>query len=189
MRTFAVRIEGISPLLQHRFAEASENGDQSRPVVKANKTPREQAEEVCYRRDDKSFFVPGTWIAGAMREAGTAHKLKGSRKSVKYVVPAGVTINEVDITLMNGTKKLKDFEVDSRPVVIPSTKGRIMRHRPRFDEWSLEFSIEVDESVIPADLTKQLLEEAGRRVGIGDFRPQRTGPFGRFTVTNWKEVS
>jgi len=187
MKTFQVRVEGISPLLQHRFGEQNESGDAARPIVKASRTPREEAEAVCYRNGN-GFYVPGTWISGTIREAGASHKLKGSRRSVKYIVPAGVTVNEVDIPLLNGTKMAKDFEVDSRPVVIPSTKGRIMRHRPRFEEWSLEFSITVDESVIPADLVKQLLDEAGRRVGIGDFRPERTGPFGRFTVTNWKQV-
>lgn len=187
MKTFAVRVEGISPLLQHRFGEQSESGDQARPIVKGTETPREQAESVCYR-NKKSFYVPGTWIAGCLREAGVSHKLKGSRRSVKYIVPAGVTINEVDIPLLNGTTLAKDFEVDSRPVVIPATKGRIMRHRPRFDEWSLNFTLTVDDTVIPFDLVKQLMDEGGRRVGIGDFRPQKTGPFGRFTVTSWKEV-
>ncbi len=192
MRTFNVKIEGVSPLLQHRFGEVSESGDVSRPIVQKSQTPREAAEAVAFFRgegDERTYYVPGTWIAGCLRDAGASHKMKGSRKSVKYIVPAGVTINEVDITLLNGDGgPAKDFEVDSRPVVIPSTKGRIMRHRPRFEQWSLEFSIAVDEEVISSDLTKQLLDEGGRRVGIGDFRPAKTGPFGRFSCVSWEEV-
>ena len=34
-----------------------------------------------------------------------------------------------------GTGAGADAEVDSRPVVIPSTKGRIMRHRPKLETW------------------------------------------------------
>ena len=29
----------------------------------------------------------------------------------------------------------KTYEIDSRPVVVPATRGRIVRHRPRFNEW------------------------------------------------------
>jgi hypothetical protein len=35
-------------------------------------------------------------------------------------------------------------------------------------------------------LVRELLDIGGKRVGIGDFRPSRRGPFGRFKVVSWK---
>jgi hypothetical protein len=32
----------------------------------------------------------------------------------------------------------------------------------------------------------QLFEEGGRRIGIGDFRPERGGPYGRFAIVSWE---
>jgi hypothetical protein len=32
-----------------------------------------------------------------------------------------------------------------------------------------------------------IFAEAGRRVGIGDFRPERKGPFGKFQVVEFVE--
>jgi hypothetical protein len=85
--------------------------------------------------------------------------------------------------LLFGTK---DFEVDSRPVVVPATGGRIMCHRPRLDSWKLKGTAEIDDEMFSADLVRALFDDAGRKIGIGDFRPQRRGPFGRFNVTLWK---
>lgn len=77
------------------------------------------------------------------------------------------------------------FEIDSRPVVIPATKGRIMRHRPRLNAWGSEFFLEVDESLVDLTLVHECLSEGGARLGIGDFRPEKGGPFGRFQITSW----
>jgi hypothetical protein len=83
---------------------------------------------------------------------------------------------------------VSDFEVDSRPVTIPATKGRIMRHRPRFDCWSARFTIRVNEELLPPDFIHQLLVEGGQQIGVGDFRPEKGGPFGTFNLTLWKEA-
>ena len=63
-----------------------------------------------------------------------------------------------------------------------------MRHRPRFDEWSAAFSLIVNENLLPVDFVLQLLTEAGLQVGIGDFRPEKKGPFGTFQVVSWEPV-
>ncbi len=32
---------------------------------------------------------------------------------------------------------------------------------------------------------RQLVDDGGQRVGLGDFRPDRKGPFGKFKVVYW----
>jgi hypothetical protein len=179
-------ITGISALLQNRFSETAEDDGGTRKVLVTHGTPREQAEKACYRLPNKQLYMPGTYIARMLREAGGGHKMKGSRKSAKWVVPAAVLVTEDTIGLHNG-KAIKDFEVDSRPVTIPSTKGRIMRHRPRLDEWRATFHLEIDDTILPVDFIQQLMTEGGRQQGVGDFRPNSGGPFGRFMVTKWEE--
>ena len=72
-------------------------------------------------------------------------------------------------------------------MTIPATKGRIMRHRPRFDQWGAQFSLLVDDDQLALETAHQLLNEAGNSIGIGDFRPEKRGPFGTFRVTRWEE--
>ncbi len=187
MASVSVSIRGISALLQHAFGAAFENEDVARTQVIQHGNPREQAEAVTYRDDKRKVYFPGAAIARLLREAGTSHKLKGSRRSVKFVVPSGVLVPDDRIYILTSAGKLReDFEVDSRPVTIPSTKGRIMRHRPRWDAWTARFCLEIDPTVLPVELVHQLLEEGGRRVGIGDYRPEKGGPFGRFEILSWE---
>lgn len=89
------------------------------------------------------------------------------------------------VTILNGKGPAKDFEVDSRPVTIPATKGRIMRHRPRFDQWGAAFEMQINDDLLSVDMAHQLLNEAGLSIGIGDFRPEKRGPFGTFRVTKF----
>lgn len=184
MITVTVEITGVSALLQNRFGMEAEAATGTRRVTVNRGTPREEAEKAAYRDDQGNCYFPGAAIARLLREAGAAHKQRGSRKSLKYIVPSAVLVPQDTIALHNG-KPLHDFEVDSRPVTIPSTKGRIMRHRPRFEKWQATFVLEIDDDVLPPDMVQQLLTEGGRGIGIGDYRPERGGPFGRFMVTGW----
>ncbi len=192
MRRFQVQITGDTALLQHRFSDAAEvaSGRATRRVNLTEETPREAAEKVSYKDAQGRFYFPGAAIGRLLREAGGAHKQKGSRKSVKYLVPAAVLVLDDAIVILNGDGKtpVKDFEVDSRPVVIPATKGRVMRHRPRYDKWSATFQVRVNETVLPPDIVHRLLTEGGEQIGIGDYRPEKGGPFGVFRVTKWEEI-
>lgn len=187
MKLVNVEIKGTTPLLQHRFNEEAEQSGSSRNVLVTRGTPREEAAKVVYRNGD-GFYFPGAAIGRLLREAGGNHKMRGSRKSAKYIVPAAVLVLADTIPLYNGDgQKAKDFEVDSRPVTIPATKGRIMRHRPRFEKWSAKFTIRVNDDLLPVDFVQQLLTEGGQQIGIGDYRPEKGGPFGTFNVASWKE--
>ncbi|NQY92277.1 MAG: hypothetical protein HRT46_11575 [Deltaproteobacteria bacterium] len=192
MKTFQVLIQGLTPILQHRFSDDAQvnSGRATRAVNIKNETPREQAEKVSYRTNEGFLYHPGAAIMRLLRDAGSAHKQRGSRKSCKYIVPAAVRVaqDQVPLLAMDGETPLKDFEVDSRAVVIPSTKGRIMRHRPRCDEWMARFDLVINEDVLGVDTIRQFLDEGGQRIGIGDFRPEKGGPFGVFQVNLWEEL-
>ena len=73
-------------------------------------------------------------------------------------------------------------------VVIPSTKGRVMRYRPIFKKWKLEFNIDIEDEIDP-NAVKEALEIAGKYVGIGDWRPEKKGKYGKFQVTSFQEVN
>ncbi len=188
MKSINVKIQGTTALLQQRFNENAEVPGDARQLLVTHPTPREAAERVCYRDKEGRFYFPGTAICRLLREAGSSRKMKGSRKSVKFIVPCAVTILEDAVLLRNGDGGLiPNFEVDSRPVVIPATKGRIMKHRPRFDCWSAEFTLRINETLLPVAFVQTLLNEGGQQLGIGDFRPEKGGPFGTFNVIAWNE--
>jgi hypothetical protein len=189
MKTVEVEIRGVTPLLIHRFTEQAEQGKSTRRQMVKQVDPREEATKNAYIAPDGTFYFNAFAIPACMGNAGSNHKMKGSRKSLRFVVPSAVRLHTDTITIMNGEGPAKSFEVDSRPVTIPATKGKIMRHRPRFDCWGANFTIQIDDNLLDVDSAHQLLNEAGQSIGIGDFRPEKRGPFGTFRVTKFEEVA
>lgn len=184
-----VEIRGVTPLLIHRFGEQAEQASKTRRIEAKVRDPREEATKAAYVAKDGTFYFSAFSIPNAMGSAGTNHKATGTRKTLRFVVPSAVRMTTDAITILNGEGPAKTFEVDSRPVTIPSTKGRIMRHRPRWDVWGATFEIELDADVLSPEMAHQLLNEAGQSIGIGDFRPEKRGPFGRFRVVSFEEVT
>ena len=67
------------------------------------------------------------------------------------------------------------------PVVVGRT--RILRTRAKFDcPWSVAGVADVDEELVDLDKLQRWLAVGGRRVGLGDWRPQTSGHYGRFDV-------
>jgi len=189
MAKVKIEIKGTTPLLMNRFSEENEVklASGTSPAGNAGRgTPREQAEKTAYK-DTKGFlFVPGPNIYRSIIDAGKFHKYGKSKVTTQRnsLVTAGVSLDAIVVPL-----GVKDFEVDSRSVVIPATGGRVMRHRARLDEWKLAFELEVDTQVFDVDFVRTLVDDAGKKIGLGDFRPDRKGPFGKFKVTTWKVSS
>jgi hypothetical protein len=184
-----ITVEGVTSLLMHRATEESLSGDTRTNSIGEKLDPREIADK-CVYRIGKQLAVPGAAFARMAREAGGGHKAKGSRKSLKYIVPAAMIVLDdlCPLFLKDRKTPLVDFEVDSRPVTIPATKGRIMRHRARANEWVAKVSILLNESVLNEAITRQLFVEGLAQIGIGDFRPEKGGPFGTSSIVEW-EVS
>lgn len=188
---YEVKISGIAPLLVNRFHEGAEEAVNN-PGGKTIKTrkqmlPQEDAAQRLYTDiTGKHPVMPGVNVLACLISAGRF--LKAGRRALttmkESIVPAFIAIDEGEIRIAPGK-----WETDSRPVVIPATQGRIMRHRPRFDAWSLEFTVNIDDGgEIHQDVVRQLLDEAGSKVGLGDFRPNKRGPFGRFRVDTWERI-
>ena len=172
-KTIGITIKGESPLLMHAF-----------PLVAIErlekKSIEEQAELAAYRDPETlSLYVPGLAIQRAMVSGATYSKGKG-RSSLQKVVAACVLVSPERISL-----GVKNFTIDSRPVVVPATRGRVMRHRPRLDSWQISFEVEYDPDMLTEKQLRQVVNDTGSRVGLLDFRPERKGPFGRFSVINW----
>lgn len=187
MKQILVEIRGMTPLLIHRFGEQPELAKPTRKTMVQARDPREEATKAAYIAPDGTYYFSAFSIPNAMGAAGSNHKMVGSRKTLRFVVPSAVRMLSDMVTILNGEGPATYFDVDSRPVTIPATKGRIMRHRPRFHEWGARFTLSIDDTQLSTEDAHTLLTEAGRSIGIGDFRPEKRGPFGTFRVIRFDE--
>ena len=54
--------------------------------------------------------------------------------------------------------------------------------------WSCTFEVDVDDEVIDQSQLLEWLDIAGRQIGLGDWRPEKSGMFGRFAESDIERV-
>ena len=186
MKEINVTVEGVTPLLLHRFSDAAQmaatSGARS-SIANDSDAPTEQAEQALYLDDEGVSGIPQPNLYRSLIDAGKYFKVGKSKVTTlkSSIIPAAVGMRPMFLPI----RSEGGWKVDTRPVRIPSTGGRILRHRPCYDDWSLSFTLEYDEQMIGPKLLREIVDAAGARVGLGDFRPDCKGPFGKFKVTAW----
>lgn len=184
----SVTIHGLSPLICNKFTDASMLADGTTPSMKGQKPiPREQAEAKIYG-SATGPVIPGPNIFRCLIDAGRFTKVGKSQITTakSSLLPAGCLVTNLECPILTLAGLAAPWEVDSRSVVIPATGGRVMAHRPRFDEWTISFDLDLDLKMFDPKTIRGVVDDAGTKIGLGDFRPARKGPFGRFKVTKWK---
>lgn len=185
-----VKIRGVRPLLMHNGLLADSETDHAKQkAALTKKKPQTSADKAeiarldfigaLYRDEHDNIIIPDVNLL-AVIVAGAA-KFRKSKDA-----KAGVFINDhgaFDFPFKgkrtpDNLWKSGDF-TDRRRVVIQ--RNAIMKVRPIFKKWDCTFSMEIDEEICNADDVRLWLETAGKRAGLGDFRPQ----FGRFEVEKW----
>jgi hypothetical protein len=187
LQRIAITIEGTTPLICNRFTAAAQMKATSGAgtVMTGDKgSPRDQAEPKLYLNNDGVPGIPQPNLFRCVIDAGKYFKHGKSKITTQKssVIPACVDIEGVMIDIES-----KDgWDVDTRPVRIPATGGRILCHRPVFNDWRLTFVATVDTDMLGLKLFRDIVDAAGLRIGLGDFRPDCKGPFGKFKVVSWE---
>ena len=62
-----------------------------------------------------------------------------------------------------------------------------IRYRAGFPEWSTTITISYNAGVFTPEQIVNLFNQGGFGVGVGEWRPEKNGPFGRFHVKRGDE--
>lgn len=185
-----ITIQGKTPLICNKFTDAASLSATSGTRVATvgdRGSPREQAITKLYRSkgDENIFVIPGPNLFRCLIDAGTFFKAGKSKVTTlkTSMIPYCVTLLEYELPILSRD----GWDVDTRAVRIPSTGGRILCHRPCFNDWELSFTVDVDATIMSVKLFREIVDAAGNKIGLGDFRPATKGPYGRFSVTRWED--
>lgn len=136
---------------------------------------------VTVAKTDARVVMPGDVVLAMVKRGATMAK---NGKNVERGVVPCEEYYPLDYDGPRQVSKLFESAAhrDVRPAVMPSSGSRVMRCRPRFNRWALDFSLEIlEDAEITADALKLAVEVAGRNEGIGDYRPR----YGRFRLVAW----
>jgi hypothetical protein len=184
-----IKIQGRTPLILNRFTDAAAlaatSGTRGSSAAGDRGTPQEIAESKLYLDEQGRVSIPQPNLLRCLVDGGSFHKIGKKQVTTQKssLVYACLDVAGVMIPI----KHKQPWVVDTRPIVIPSTGGRILAYRPRFDDWELSFEVELDTDTIGVKLFRSIVDDAGKKIGLGDFRPSKKGPYGRFVVIHWIE--
>jgi hypothetical protein len=173
-----VKIKGVADILFHRWnCEAVEAKAKAAKGSKEKKS--DNIESYVYRNDDGEICLPGEYLRGAIIGAAKFRQdPRSPRKSAMDLFKAAV----VSLTPLAslGTKEW-DYEHKCRVTV---QRNGVTRIRPAMKTgWEAEFQLMVNlPEYVPADVLNEVIGNAGRLIGLADFRPT----YGRFQVVSFE---
>jgi len=183
MQLVTFEITGTSPLLMHNPAGMARNG--SALGTKKIPKPEDEARAALYEEGGDLWF-PAQAFKAALVSVSKGRRL--SKRAATGVVKGSVFPAEERCWLIHPETGeplgADDYEVDIRRVVVQ--RSAVFRARPKITRWATKVAFDIDPDVISPDpdgslpILLYLLNIAGRTIGVGDFRPECGGPFGRF---------
>ncbi len=186
MRTAHATLESISPYSQSTFFTST----------KKEKETHDDFEKRCWRERmhvDASgiVYIPSMSLKYAIDEACKRLALQvpgeGKTRYTKFFEAGYFLANPPSLGI-----KAEDVEGEWLWVSSTGKKGkdggtRVRRCFPTMPKWKAECEFILLDDKIPEDVFLKCLESAGLFVGIGRFRPENQGYYGRFKVAgiNW----
>jgi hypothetical protein len=186
MKRAVAKMEGISPYSQSRYI----------PCEKKEKESAAAFEERCWRErmhvngEGRVFIPPMAFkncLAAAARFLG--EKIPGKRNATwtKHFLSGVLVMEGLDLGL-------NPADVPGETLFVPSdgVRGggkRVMKTFPRIDRWKGEVAFYILDETITEEAFGAHLREAGNFIGLGRFRPENGGFYGRFKVLSvkWSE--
>ena len=174
VETVHIEVVGTAPLICHRWSEKAkkqmlDKQTKAATAAKGAKDPQRDFEDSLYPHPDGGYGFPSVAFKAAAVRAGTYSDMKmtflrGSFHVTGELVPlAGKPSMREDMVRLQG-------------------KTADIRHRGEFKEWSAVVPLQVNTSVLSIEQLANLFVIAGFAVGVGEWRPERNGQYGRFEV-------
>ena len=188
---YQVTIRGARPLITHNGATGLDtrlpaNVEKAEITRKrgSNRTATD-AERLKELECQTSLWLDARGAAtipeGAIRaciEAG-ARKLKQGPQVREGLMVEGVQSFDYDREELGSTVEELGKRAQFTTAVVVQ-RSRILRTRAKFDEWSCAFTLDCDDEIVDQEQLEMWLDIAGRRIGLGDWRPEKSGTYGRF---------
>lgn len=176
-----VDIVGRTPLLVKRFDEKTQQDieEAQQGVAKRKKEPRkpeEECERARIKNEKGEDCIKAIWLKKGMAAMGGYFGIpRGNIEQGVYILGDLLPIKHSAKKPIMNTARVR--------VGMGGMAKTSVAYRPEFRDWKcLGVRIGFDASVLTAHQVISLLNHAGGKNGIGEWRPQKGGDYGRFDV-------
>jgi len=194
IRIYEAEVVGNLPLLMHNSQLADPLNAHTKAVkaltslkVKTDEHHVQIAEAEyqggLYIDDQIGPYIPGDMIEACLYDAAARMRKKKSFKATVTTPESMYRLEYEGPRTREGLVADPRFR-DYRSIKVSDSK-RIMRTRPRFNEWSAKFTLQLFPGDVTPDMLERALTDAGMYHGFGDYRPK----FGLFSLKSFKELA
>jgi len=181
MKTAIVKIKGVSPYQQGRYHATPKNDSETHDELE-----RRSWQERVHADEDGNVFIPPQGIKNCIANAAQRLSIsipgKGQSKYTKHF-NSGIMVLEPAFI---GCKKSEAEKMAVFGAADGKTGGkkRVMKYFPTFRDWRAELQVLILDEIINDEVFERVIVEAGKFIGLGVFRPESGGYYGRFSVEN-----
>jgi hypothetical protein len=182
IETVQVTLVGDTPLIVHRWSEKAKKQMLDKQMKKATagkeaKDPERDFRESLYVLEDGSYGFP---IIGFKAAAVTACTSIGSM--TKVAARQAFHVDGEYAVIEGGEPVMREDMVR----IAMGTAD--IRYRGEFKDWWTTITVKYNGNVMSAEQILNLMQTAGFAVGVGEWRPEKDGQFGRFHVATAEEM-
>jgi len=188
IQTHVWRVTGVTSILFNnpRSMEESNLDDKKVKSTQQQFDYAREAEIRTYRcnGDGSQLYIPTeAFLASMIRPGGGAKYRKIGKHSASGIISGAVFIIEPMCRLVKpeNNEPIYNYTINLKRVVVNKKSG-IIRARPEVWPWACDLALDIDTDLIDVNIITEVLNFAGRIAGVGDYRPQRGGPHGKYNV-------
>ncbi|MEC9268526.1 MAG: hypothetical protein VX464_20875 [Pseudomonadota bacterium] len=158
---------------------------------KADEYDKTHWRKKCHATKDGKIFIPPMafkmGLDAAAKLKGQRVPGKGQATYTKRFLSGVLVLDGLTLPI-----HVDDVEHDDLFVNADGVRGsgkRVWKRFPRIDEWEGEVCFHIMSDEIPEEVFESTLDAAGKFVGIGRFRPESGGFYGRYEVVSvdWQD--
>ncbi len=195
MKIQLYKFTGLTPLLMANIQSINRIAEQGIPVPKLGQTPNKGdyeriADCMTYKNGD-GYYFPTEAFRTSLLTGCVGQKFPGERRGPANIFKSLIFPSEEQGSLTNFKgKRIKKhtMQIDSGVNGTGKNKKRIIVIRARIDEWQAIIPFEIDEEFAPPNFEEFMMvmlliwNRAGRTAGIGAWRPECFGRYGKYSV-------
>jgi hypothetical protein len=177
-----ITLVGDSSLICHRWSDEAKKQILDKQMKRARtakeaKSPERDCEQSLYRGADGGYVFPAVAFKSAAVDACShvSEITKVQARGAFHVIGEYV--------------KLEGKPSPREDMVRVGMGTADIRFRGEFKKWSVKLSIRYNANVLSAEQIVNLLNTAGFAIGVGDWRPQKNGSHGMFSVASGRTAT
>lgn len=197
MRKIRIVCKGSFPLMMDQMPDAvlDSLATKVKLQIKNDRSHEEVAAEKIYRNDDGKIGLPVTMLYAALVTAGREVAYKGranisTAETTKLFGLIEIPQEFLQFPIPDGKTEVP-WVVDKRRGILRAggNETAVCLRRPKFKDWGFTCEVIYDDDEINEETVAKLFRLAGRFQGLGSFRPNCKGPFGRYVVESLVDIT